>query len=151
MRPANHPKWSFPWREDSRTFVCMLTDSEAPFGWQTTVGLYGCDCRQMMSVEQIERFVIGLCDDVLLMRRRGAPVIEQFNGDEFSAAGNSGKGFSVVQLFETSSLVGHFSCERRTGHIDVFSCNEYDSNAIAAFSTDFFAATVSASSVVARH
>ena len=134
----------------------MLTDSPAPFGWKTTVGLYGCDCRLMMSVEQIERFVIGLCDDVLLMRRRGAPVIERFDGDElagtgFSGTGSSGKGFSVVQLFETSSLVGHFSCERRTAHIDVFSCKEYDSNAVAAYSTEFFAATVSASSVVARH
>ena len=123
----------------------MPTDSAAPFGWQTTVALYGCDCHQLVSVERIEEYVIALCDDVLLMRRRGAPVIERFD-----SADPSSTGLSVVQLFDTSSLVGHFSCDRRTAHIDVFSGREFDSNAVAAFSTEFFSATVSASSVVAR-
>lgn len=123
----------------------MTTDCREPFGWLTALDLYGCDDDRLTSAKWIEEYVVSLCDEVLLMKRYGEPFIEWFGLSEPKTAG-----YSVVQLIETSSVVGHFSGDRGSAHIDVFSCKAYDVDAVKAFSTEFFGAERATASVVTR-
>lgn len=111
-----------------------MTESE-PYGWELLIDLHECDAGSIADGERIREFVVRLCDDVLGMRRYGEPLVARFGMADPKTAG-----YSLVQLIETSSVVGHFSEERATAYIDVFSCREFDPEKVELFARDFFGA-----------
>ena len=106
-----------------------------PFGWLLAVDAYGCKVDRLTTAKHIVAFVTYLCDDVLRMRRFGEPILSWFG-----ASSPKTEGYSVVQLIETSSVVGHFSGYRQSAHIDIFSCAPYDPEAVKAACSAWFAA-----------
>ena len=50
------------------------------------------------------------------------------------------KGYSLVQLIETSSVTGHFSDFWSTAYINIFSCKKYDKDLAKKFTKQFFKA-----------
>ena len=50
------------------------------------------------------------------------------------------KGYSLVQLIETSSITGHFSDYWGTAYINIFSCKKYDQALAKKFTGEFFGA-----------
>lgn len=90
----------------------------------------GCDGDLIKNNEYIEDFAIKLVN-LLQMKAYGFPRIEHFGVDEK-------KGFTLVQLIETSCITAHFSEDQSKAFIDVFSCKDYDSQEVALFCKEFF-------------
>ena len=105
------------------------------FGWEVNLDLYDCHPAKVRSRETIVNFIIELCDEVLEMKRFGEPWAERFGLDRAETAG-----YSVVQMIETSSVVGHFSELKNTVYLDIFSCKPYDAKDVCAFCQRYFEA-----------
>ncbi len=118
--------------------------AENVFGWELLLDLHGCDPKKISSRESIEQFAIEVCE-CLKMKRFGDPFIEHFGHDNIVTAG-----YSLVQLIETSSVVAHFSEYMGTAYLDIFSCKQYDAEAVTEFSKKFFGAERVTSRMVER-
>ena len=104
------------------------------FGYELIMDLYECDEQVITSKKKIKEYVDTLCK-VIKMKQYGKPLIPYFGEKaEFT------KGFSLVQLIETSSITGHFSDYWKTAYINIFSCKSYDKQRAEKFTTDFFKA-----------
>ena len=110
-------------------------ETDGVFGWEVNLDLYDCHPAKVRSRETIVNFIVELCDEVLEMKRFGEPWAERFGLDRAETAG-----YSVVQLIETSSVVGHFSELKNTVYLDIFSCKPYDATAVCAFCQRYFEA-----------
>ncbi|HLH70176.1 MAG TPA: S-adenosylmethionine decarboxylase [Candidatus Dormibacteraeota bacterium] len=106
-----------------------------PFGWELLLDLYGCDEEAIRDEARIRQFVEQLCDEILRMRRVGEPLLLRFGEADPKTAG-----YSAVQLIETSSIVAHFSEERRSVYLDVFSCRQFDPEQVTRFASQVFRA-----------
>ncbi len=114
------------------------------FGWELLLDLHGCDPVKISSREWIERFAVEVCE-CLQMKRFGPPFVEHFGHEKIETAG-----YSLVQLIETSSVVAHFSEHSNAAYLDIFSCKEYDADAVTKFSQDFFGAHRVSSRMIER-
>ncbi|HZU17292.1 MAG TPA: S-adenosylmethionine decarboxylase [Candidatus Dormibacteraeota bacterium] len=117
-----------------------------PFGWELLLDLYECDRQAIQDEAGIRRFVEQLCDEILHMRRVGEPLLLHFGEADPKTAG-----YSAVQLIETSSVVAHFSEERGSVYLDVFSCRRFDPDQIIRFASRTFQAGRCRSQFVTRH
>jgi len=108
-------------------------EAATPWGILTSVDLYGCSPETIRDAEQIERFVVELCE-LINMKRFGDCQIVHFGQDERVA------GYSMIQLIETSLISGHFANQSNAAYIDIFSCKPYDPDVVAEFSRKFFGA-----------
>ena len=104
------------------------------FGMEVVLDLYDCNPETIRSKERLQEYARELCQ-VIEMTPYGAPFAERFGLNEAKTAG-----YSIVQLIETSSITGHFSEERNSAYINIFSCKEFDPKQAAEFSKDFFEA-----------
>ncbi len=107
---------------------------ENTFGWQLLLDLYDCDDATIRSRSEIARFVIELCRHID-MKPFGEPLIEHFGYEKPETVG-----YSLVQLIETSAIVGHFSEHKRAAYLDIFSCKQYDPDKVTRFAQEFFCA-----------
>jgi S-adenosylmethionine/arginine decarboxylase-like enzyme len=105
------------------------------FGQELIINLYSCNLKKISSGEEIKKFVITLCDDVIKMKRYGEPLIPHFGHENILTSG-----YSLVQLIETSSVTAHFSEYTRNVYLNVFSCAWYDPEKTAEFCKKFFEA-----------
>ena len=63
----------------------------------------------------------------------GEPTVEHFASHDEKKAG-----FSLVQLIETSSIVGHFINSSGDFYLDVFSCKEFEIEKVIECVDEFF-------------
>jgi hypothetical protein len=112
--------------------------SARPYGWEVIIDLQGCNPEALSSKPRLTEFLDRLCTDVIAMRRFGQPLIEWFG-----SAADDTDGYTVVQLIEWSSVVGHFSRSRRAAHLNVLSCRPLSPDAIELFAQEFFGGTTS--------
>lgn len=103
------------------------------FGQELTLNLYECDLAKISSGEEIKKFVIELCDNVIHMKRYGEPLIPHFGHENPITSG-----YSLVQLIETSNVSAHFSEYKKSVYINVFSCAWFDPKATEEFCKTFF-------------
>jgi S-adenosylmethionine/arginine decarboxylase-like enzyme len=96
----------------------------------TSIDAYGCDPAKIRSKEELQRFVIELCD-LLKMKRFGPTSIEHFGESEVA-------GYTVAQMISTSMISAHLANKTNAGYFDLFSCKEYDPAKAAKFTADFF-------------
>lgn len=115
----------------------------APWGLLTSLDLYGCNPDKIRDAELIRQYVIELCD-LIEMRRFGDCQVVNFGEDERV------KGYSMVQLIETSLISGHFADLTNAAYIDIFSCKPYDPDMVISFSREFFEAESVQTHVVRR-
>src|SRR6476660_4205958 len=73
------------------------------------------DKERVRSARHIRQFV-----ETIAMKAYGAPVLEHFAEHVPDAAG-----YSLVQLIETSAILGHFCDCSGDAYIDIFSCKAY--------------------------
>ena len=105
------------------------------YGQELILNLYDCDLAKISSEDEIRKFVITLCDDVIKMVRHGEAQIPHFgHGNPMTS------GYSLVQLIETSCVTGHFSEFKRSAYLNIFSCAWFDSEKAGAYCQDFFGA-----------
>jgi len=102
------------------------------FGYELIIDLFKCDLETMSSKDKLKEYVVRLCE-IIDMKTYGEPIIEYFG----TAAAHT-EGYSLVQLIETSAIVGHFSNYWRRSYLNIFSCKEYDKKKAVAFTKEFF-------------
>ena len=102
------------------------------FGYLLSLDLCDCDPDIIKTKGKLIQYVRELCAKID-MKRYGPALVKWFGS-------GSVKGYSIVQLIETSSIVGHFSEETGAGYIDVFSCKPYDASVVENFTQEFFKA-----------
>ncbi len=96
-----------------------MSENRKPWGQHLVLDLGGCNeniCRK----EDISRFVKELVKAIKMVAY-GEPVIVHFAEHSYEAAG-----YSLVQLIETSAIMGHFSDNNRDAYLDIFSCKSID-------------------------
>ena len=104
------------------------------FGYELVMDLYDCDFSIMSSREKLQEFIDRLCK-LIKMKKYGEALIPYFGLDKPFT-----KGYSLVQLIETSSITGHFSENWRISYINIFSCKKYNHKLAEKFTKDFFKA-----------
>lgn len=102
------------------------------WGLSAMIDLYDCDAEKIKSFEEIERFVIELCD-LIDMKRYGKAMIERFAEGYY-------EGVSLLQFIETSSITAHFDEQENRAFIDIFSCKYFEPQQAADFCKEFFLA-----------
>ncbi|UCC95914.1 MAG: S-adenosylmethionine decarboxylase [Candidatus Omnitrophota bacterium] len=104
------------------------------FGYELVIDLYGCDKKMISSKEKLQEYVDKLCK-LIKMKKYGKTLLPYFGEKK-----NFTKGYSLVQLIETSSITGHFSEFWRTAYINIFSCKKYNYELAKKFTHQFFKA-----------
>ena len=110
-----------------------LETEAAPWGLLTSLDLYDCNPDTIRDDRKIKRYVMELCD-LIEMKRFGECQVVNFGDDERV------KGYSMVQLIETSLISGHFADLTNAAYIDIFSCKSYDPDQVHRFTQEFFEA-----------
>lgn len=104
------------------------------FGYELILDLDGCDGSVMTSKQKLQEYVITLCR-LIKMKRFGKTLIPHFG-----TAKDFTKGYSLVQLIETSAITGHFSDLWGKAYINIFSCAPYNHKLAESFTRKFFGA-----------
>ncbi len=108
--------------------------SKKVFGYELVMDLYECDTAVITSRKKLKEYVDRLCR-LIKMKKYGKALIPFF-GEKAEHT----KGYSLVQLIETSSITGHFSSFWKTAYINIFSCKPYSQQTAKEFTRKFFKA-----------
>lgn len=116
-------------------FTKVKKDYEAKQAWglHTFIDAKGCN-DFVKDRNKLERFTITLCD-IIDMKRFGECGVHYFGDDP------KVKGYSLVQLIETSLISGHFAEMSGDAYLDIFSCKVYDPYAVRDFVKMYFKPT----------
>jgi len=104
------------------------------FGYELIIDLYECDRGIISSKKKLQEYVDKLCQ-LIKMEKYGKTLLPYFGEKQAFT-----KGYSLVQLIETSSITGHFSDFWKTAYINIFSCKKYDHALARKFTRSFFGA-----------
>lgn len=105
-----------------------------PWGQHLVLDLGGCN-ENILTKEGIASFVKELVQAIDMVAY-GEPQIVHFAEHSYEAAG-----YSLVQLIETSAIMGHFSDNNRDAYLDVFSCKKFSNETAIAVVKKHFAPT----------
>jgi len=101
------------------------------WGHHIIMDVKGCDVRNATNPNFINKFI----KDLVLMINMvpcGEPQLVHF-------ADNTNKaGWTVIQLIQTSSIVGHFLDDSGDLYLDIFSCNHFDEEVVKDAITRYF-------------
>ena len=112
----------------------MSNAKDITFGWELILNLYDCDIEKISSKSHIEQYAKKLCE-VIEMLPFGEPHVPYFGQNKPHT-----KGYSLVQLIETSSITGHFSEFKKSVYLNIFSCKPYDKDKALEFTKEWFGA-----------
>ena len=101
------------------------------YGYELVMDLYGCDKKVLTSKKKLQEYVDKLCK-LIKMKKYGKTILPYF-GEKKAYT----KGYSLVQLIETSSITGHFSDLWDRAYINVFSCRKFNHTAAKRFTRQF--------------
>jgi S-adenosylmethionine/arginine decarboxylase-like enzyme len=90
----------------------------------------GCSPKMIGSSTVIKNFTNDLVKRID-MKAYGEPQIVMFG------TGNK-KGYTLIQLIETSNIAGHFVEENNTMYLDVFSCKDFDAEIVRELVGEYF-------------
>ena len=79
-----------------------------------------CDREAVRAADAIREFCEDLVESIGMVAF-GEPMLEHFATHLPEAAG-----YSLVQLIETSAVIGHFCDESGDAYLDIFSCKDFD-------------------------
>jgi S-adenosylmethionine/arginine decarboxylase-like enzyme len=102
----------------------------------------GCSPKMIGSSTVIKNFTNDLVKRID-MKAYGEPQIVMFG------TGNK-KGYTLIQLIETSNIAGHFVEENNTMYLDVFSCKDFDVEIVKDLVHEYFDAQKFSSRVLLR-
>ncbi len=104
------------------------------YGYELVMDLYECDKSIISSKKKLQEYSDRLCK-LIKMEKYGKILLPYFGENKAYT-----KGYSLIQLIETSSITGHFSELWRTAYINIFSCKTYNHVVAKKFTKDFFKA-----------
>jgi len=92
------------------------------WGYHLVIDAAGCIPESIRCAANINRFTKTLVKKIDMVAY-GEPQIVMFG------SGNK-KGYTLVQLIETSNITAHFVEESNDMYLDVFSCKPFDANVV---------------------
>jgi len=114
------------------------------FGYELILNIEGCDRGIITSRLKLKKYVDSLCE-LIKMKKYGKILLPYFGErSEYT------KGYSLVQLIETSSITAHFSDYWGTAYINIFSCKSFDAKSAKKFTKEYFAARRMRSKFITR-
>ena len=121
----------------------------SPYGQELILDLHNCNT-MTFTRESIERFCSELCE-VIDMERcdlhfwddEGVPEVEKETNPKT-------KGTSAVQFILTSTIVIHTLDLMKTAYVNIFSCEEFDTDEAAKFTAKWFGSTDWTANVLIR-
>ncbi len=125
----------------------MIYNTHMPsgdFGMELAIDLHHCGSDKMTisSLLDFLKQLLVISD----MTAHGDPVIwDARESDELHI-----KGYSIIQLIKTSSIVIHTMDKTNLICINLFSCKPFDPESIVAFAKEFFQCSETSSSVIQR-
>jgi len=102
------------------------------FGQSCSIDLHGCDHELMKDPAAMKAYVRGLCSEIR-MKRYGPTIVERLGKGKY-------RGYSLMQLIHTSTIIAHFDEKADRAFIDLISVKEYSPRHVAEFSRKFFRA-----------
>jgi S-adenosylmethionine/arginine decarboxylase-like enzyme len=90
------------------------------WGRQLILDCLACDREAVRDAVAIREFCEDLVESIGMVAF-GEPMLEHFATHLPEAAG-----YSLVQLIETSAVIGHFCDESGDAYLDIFSCKDFD-------------------------
>jgi S-adenosylmethionine/arginine decarboxylase-like enzyme len=102
----------------------------------------GCSPKRIRSAVIIKNFTNELVRRIDMVAY-GDPQIVMFG------TGNK-KGYTLIQLIETSNIAAHFVEENNTMYLDVFSCKDFDAEIVKDLVSEYFDAQKFSSRVLMR-
>ena len=102
------------------------------YGYELVLDLYDCNLKAISSKKKLQTYVNRLCR-LIKMKKYGKTWIPYFGEKEPYT-----KGYTLVQLIETSSIVGHFSELFNSAYINIFSCKAFSAKKATNFTKKFF-------------
>lgn len=97
--------------------------SEKTFwGLEYTIDASGCSHEALSDKETIRQFTLDLVKEIGMVAY-GEPQIVHFGSD-------TAKGYTLVQLIETSNITAHFSESKNEIYLNVFSCSSFEKETV---------------------
>jgi len=123
---------------------------EAMYGEELVLDIHGCNV-ELFTRKAIKAYLVKLCDEIIGMERaqlhwwdyEGEP-------EEYAEAPAHLKGVSCVQFITTSTIVIHTLEELGTMMVNIFSCKDFDPEAAAAFTGEYFDGEIITEEVINR-
>lgn len=104
------------------------------YGYELVIDLYDCERKIIGSRRKLQEYADKLCK-IIKMKKYGQTILHYFGENK-----DYTKGYSLVQLIETSSITGHFSNLWGRAYINIFSCQRFNHQAAKDFTCQFFQA-----------
>jgi len=92
------------------------------FGTHLILDANKCDEIKIKDLENINDFIMGLCE-IGNMKRKGNLIVEEFEDNEFNRD-NDLVGYSIVQIISLSNITLHINFISKTIYFDFFTCGE---------------------------
>ncbi|MBD3245931.1 MAG: S-adenosylmethionine decarboxylase [Candidatus Omnitrophica bacterium] len=108
--------------------------SEKIYGYELIIDLSECDLEVITSKRKLKIYVDTLCE-LIKMKKFGRLLLPYF-GEKAQYT----KGYSLVQLIETSSITGHFSDYWKKAYLNIFSCKKFDPHVAKKYTKEYFGA-----------
>jgi len=102
----------------------------------------GCSPKMIGNAVVVKSFAKSLVKRIDMVPY-GEPQVVMFG------SGNK-KGYTLVQLIETSNITAHFVEENNSMYLDVFSCKDFDSSVVEEAVKEYFDAQVFKSTTILR-
>jgi S-adenosylmethionine/arginine decarboxylase-like enzyme len=112
------------------------------WGKEVIVDAFDCDAFKIRSEDNIKTFLKELVKRIDMVAY-GEPQVIHFGYEDK-------KGFTGVQLLETSNIVCHFSEDTNNAYFNVFSCKDFDEQTVLDTILEYFNAYRTTSTVVLR-
>ena len=120
----------------------MKKNQSKIYGQELIMDLYDCDPNTLKSRKKILEYSDIICK-LIKVKKYGRAIVKRFGRGYI-------KGFSLVQLIETSLVSGHFSEKWNRAYINIFSCELFDHKIAKDFTKKFFKAKRVKNRVVVR-
>ncbi|MBU1501907.1 MAG: S-adenosylmethionine decarboxylase [Nanoarchaeota archaeon] len=111
-------------------------------GQLTIINLNGCDKILVRDKVTLARYGQELCK-IINMNPQGNPIVKRYGKGKL-------RGYTLVQLIETSSIVVHLDEHENKVFIDIFSCKNFDPSKVKDFSKGYFKAKKSELKTIMR-
>ena len=105
-------------------------ESIGPWGYHLIIDARNCEHWMITDPNNIYQFTKQLVKDIDMIAY-GEPQIVMFG------TGNK-KGYTLVQLIETSNITAHVVEETDDMYLDVFSCKDFDPHVVTGVVAEFF-------------
>lgn len=108
------------------------------YGTELILDIYNCDVVKFTR-ENIEAYLIELCDNVIDMKRAGLQWWDyEGEPEEYAKAPNHLKGISCIQFMTTSNITIHTLDVPKSILINIFSCKEFSKEEAVKFTVAYF-------------